>query len=154
MRRRFVGQGLLLAGAAAAGLVSQASAQGRKQHRIVLHVGSADPVLMETALNNIQSVQETYAARGETVTMELVADGAGYTMLRADTSPVKDRLAHIHGLYPAVVFSACQRSRAGQAAAEHKTVDQVPELPEVTDVLSGIVRLAERQDQGWSYIRV
>ena len=154
MKRRSISQGALLAGATALGFVARASAQERKPHRIVLHVGSADPALMAIALGNIQNAQETYAARGETVSIELVANGGGYTMLRADTSPVKERLAQIHALYPAVVFSACQMSRKGQAAAEHKSPDQIPEVPEATDVPAGIVRLTELEEQGWSYIRV
>ena len=40
------------------------------------------------------------------------------------------------------------------AAAEHKTVQDIPELPEATDVQAGVVRLSELQEQHYSYIRV
>jgi intracellular sulfur oxidation DsrE/DsrF family protein len=75
-------------------------------------------------------------------------------MLRADISPVKAGVAATRQKYPFVVFSACQHSRAGMAAAEHKTVQEIPELPEASDVPAGVVRLAELQEQHFSYIRV
>ena len=153
MRRRVLGLsagGLVLAGAT----VSRLDAAEGKGHRIVLHVGSNDPASMRVALNNISAAQQAYAELGEPLRMELVANGGGYTMLRADTSPVRDRLAEIHRLYPAVVFSACQSTRRGLAEAEHKAVSDIPEVPEATDVPAGIVRITELQELGWTYIRV
>lgn len=154
MRRRFVGAGLVLAGAAVSRLGVPARAAGRAAHRIVLHVGSNDPASMRVALNNIENAHTVYAAQGETLSLELVANGGGYAMLRADISPVKERLAEIHGLFPAVVFSACQMTRKGVAAAEHKQLADIPQVPEATDVPAGIVRITELQEQGWTYIRV
>ena len=75
-------------------------------------------------------------------------------MLRADRSPVKERIADVHQQYPFVVFSACANSRRGFARAENKAPEDIPELPEATDVPSGVVRLSELQEQGWSYIKV
>jgi hypothetical protein len=110
--------------------------------------------MMLVALSNITAAAETYAAKNETVAIELVANGPGYTMLRADTSPVKPQIAEIHARFPFVVFAACQRSRRGAAKAEGKAAQEIPEVPEATDVPAGIVRLSELQEQGWSYIRV
>ena len=151
MRRRLLGGGLLLAGALAA---RQAKAADRPAHRIVLHFGSNDEAAMRVALNNIENAHTAYAGLGQAVTIELVANGGGYTMLRADTSPVKARVAEIHALFPAVVFSACQMTRKTMATAEHKQPGDIPEVPEATDVPAGIVRVTELQEQGWTYIRV
>ena len=121
---------------------------------MILHVGSPDPVQMRIALGNIVNAKDAYAAMGQTVAIELVANAGGYTMLRADKSPVKEELASVQKRFPDVVFAACQNSRAGQAAAEGKQAADIAELPGVTDVHAGIVRIAELQEQGWSYIRV
>ncbi len=153
MRRRFLRQtagGLVLA---AASLVPVAAEQ-RTVHRIVLHVGSNDPAAMRTALNNITAAQEAYAAGAEPLSLELVANGGGYAMLRADVSPVRERIAEVHKLYPAVVFAACQNTRRGLAETEHKTIAEITQVPEATDVPAGIVRITELQEQGWTYIRV
>jgi intracellular sulfur oxidation DsrE/DsrF family protein len=142
--------GLILAAAG----VGTARAEEPAGHKIVFHVGSADPAMMGVALHNIENAAAYYAARKEPVAIELVANGPGYTMLRADISPVKAGVAATRQKYPFVVFSACQHSRAGMAAAEHKTVQEIPELPEASDVPAGVVRLAELQEQHFSYIRV
>jgi intracellular sulfur oxidation DsrE/DsrF family protein len=140
---------------AATGVATARAQQSQAaDHKIAFHVGSADPVMMGVALHNIAAAAEYYAARGQTVAIELVANGPGYTMLRADTSPVKAEVAATKKKYPFVVFSACQNSRRGAAVAEHKSAQDIPELPEATDVEAGVVRLSELQDQHYSYIRV
>jgi intracellular sulfur oxidation DsrE/DsrF family protein len=53
-----------------------------------------------------------------------------------------------------VVFSACQNSRAAIAKAEAKAAQDIPQVPEATDVAAGVVRLNQLQEQNWSYIRV
>ena len=155
MKRRFLSRstaGLVLA--AAASRVTAARAEPPRPHRMSFHVGGGDPQLMNVALHNIVAAAEYYAERHETVAIELVANGPGYTMLRADTSPVKALIAEVHGRFPFVVLSACQNSRKAVAKAEGKAVQDIPEVPEATDVPAGVVRLNELQEQGWSYIRV
>ena len=153
LRRRWLGRsaaGVVVA----AGVPRAARAAASGPHRIAVHVGGADPVMMSVALNNITAAAEFYAAENQTVAIELVANGPGYGMLRADTSPVRQHITALHARFPFVVFAACQRSREGLAKAEGKTVQQIPEVPEAVDVPAGIVRLSELQEQGWSYIRV
>jgi intracellular sulfur oxidation DsrE/DsrF family protein len=140
--------------AAAATRTSDAGAVAPEKHRMSLHVCSADPVMMSVALHNIMAAADYYAERQQTVAIELVANGPGYAMLRADTSPVKALITEVHTKFPFVVFSACQNSRKGIAKAEGKAVQDIPEVPEATDVPAGVVRLTELQEQGWTYIRV
>ena len=73
-------------------------------------------------------------------------------MLRADTSPVKDRLKRLKELaFPGKVqFSACNNTRQGMERSEGK---EVPILSEATLVPSDVVRLTELQEKGWSYVR-
>jgi intracellular sulfur oxidation DsrE/DsrF family protein len=141
--------GLLLPAAA-----GTAAAQAGRAHKIVIHIGGADPALMSTALHNAANAFDAYAAKNEVARIELVANGPGYTMVRADTSPVAALFAAIRKKYPEIVLSTCQMSRKAAAAAEGKSVEQIPQLPGVTDVPAGIVRLTELQEQGSSYIRV
>jgi intracellular sulfur oxidation DsrE/DsrF family protein len=142
--------GLLLGGL---GLASARAAEPAG-HRMTFHVGGADPVMMRVALHNIANAADYYAAHRQAVAIELVANGPGYTMLRDDTSPVKAEIAATKKKYPFVIFSACQHSRAGMAAAEHKSIQEIPQVPEATDVTAGVVRLTELQEQSYSYIRV
>ena len=138
---------------AAAG-VATGRAQPTAEHKIVFHVDSGSAGSMQLALHNIANAADAYAEQGQKVAIELVANGPGYKMLRADTSPVKNEVAAVKAKYPFVVFSACQNSRRGMAAAEHKAVADIPEVPEATDVPAGVVRLTELQEQHYSYIKV
>ena len=118
--------------------VGQARAETSTAAKISFHVGSADPAMMAVSLKNIAAAVEFYKEQGQTVAIELVANGPGYTMLRDDTSPVKAAIAATKKAYPFVVFSACQNSRKGAALAEHKSPQDIPEVPEATDVPAGL----------------
>ena len=90
----------------------------------------------------------------ETALFEPVALEPGYAMLRAHKSPVKAQIAEMRAQYPSVRFSSCQNSRQGAAKREEKALGEIPELPEATPVPTGIGRLVELQEQGWTDIRV
>jgi uncharacterized protein len=142
----------VLAGAAASwNLVPAAAAAPGTGHRVVLQVDSSDGLTMNIALNNAGNVLEHYAAQKAPVAVEIVAYGPGLQMFRTDTSPVKERLAAFHAKSPSVVLSACEATKRGMEKAEGKTIEL---LPGVRTVPSGVVRLMELQEQGWSYIRV
>jgi intracellular sulfur oxidation DsrE/DsrF family protein len=120
-------------------------------HRLALHVDRNEATIMNMALGNAGNAAAAFAARGEDIALELVAYGPGLTMLRADTSPVKDRLAALHEKLPQMVFSACHNTLEAVRRAEGK---DIPLLPQARIVPSGVVRLIELQEQGWSYIKV
>jgi intracellular sulfur oxidation DsrE/DsrF family protein len=121
-----------------------------KTHKVAIHVNEGDAQRMNLALNNVENIQKYYAAKGETVAVEVVTYGPGLTMLRADTSPVKDRVAAMSMQYPELRFSACENTRAGMAKREGK---EIPLVKEAKSVPSGVIRLIELQEQGWSYLR-
>lgn len=120
-----------------------------KTHRLVLQVNSNDPATMNLALNNASNVEQTYRELGEKVEIEIVAFGPGLHMLRDDTSPVKERKA-IAKKSPAISFKACSNTRDNMGKVEEKNI---PLVAEATLVKSGVVRLIELQEQGWTYVR-
>ena len=119
---------------------------------LAIHVDQNDPQVMNLALNNATNVIEYYRSKNEDVDIDIVTYGPGLHMLRADTSPVKDRLKRLNELgFPGnVQFSACNNTRQGMEKTEGK---EVPILSEATLVPSGVVRLMELQEKGWSYLR-
>jgi len=68
------------------------AAENAKSHRVAIQVDQNDSDVMNLALNNAQNVIEYFNARGEDIDVEIVTYGPGLHMLRADTSPVKDRI--------------------------------------------------------------
>jgi len=132
------------------GVATTAPASTPKTHRLVLQVNSNDPATMNLALNNASNVEQNYKELGEKVEIEIVAFGPGLHMLRDDTSPVKERLKAIAGKSSAISFKACDNTRENMGKAEAKTI---PLVAQATTVKSGVVRLMELQEQGWSYVR-
>ena len=131
-----------------------AHAQDAKPHRVAIQVDQNDPAVMNLALNNAQNVIEYYRDKGEDVDVEIVAYGPGLNMLRADTSPVKDRIAQIasgDATFPSkIVFSACNNTKQ---AMEKREGHPITIIPQARIVPSGVVRLMQLEEQGWSYIR-
>src|SRR5579872_1939904 len=120
------------------------------KHRIVIQVDQNDPDVMNLALNNARNVLDAYRAKNEDVDIEIVAYGPGLHMLRDDTSPVKDRIKDlIEVSYPSkVVFSACNNTKQAMEAHEGHPI---PIVPQATIVPSGVVRIIELEEQGYSY---
>ena len=131
--------------------VSSSLADG-KPHHVAIQVDQNDPQVMNLALNNATNVIEYYRAKNEEVDIDIVAYGPGLHMLRADTSPVQDRIKRLRDLaFPGKIqFSACNNTKQGMEKTEGKAISIVPDA---TIVPSGVVRLMELQEQGWSYIR-
>ena len=133
-------------------LMSSGLAADAKSHRVSIQVDQNDPQVMNLALNNATNVIEYYRAKNEDVEVDIVTYGPGLHMLRADTSPVQDRIKRLRDLaFPGKIqFSACNNTKQGMEKTEGKAISIVPDA---TIVPSGVVRLMELQEQGWSYIR-
>ena len=122
----------------------------KKTHRLVLQVNTNDPAMMNLALNNATNVEQYYKDLGEKVEIEVVTFGPGLNMLRDDTSPVKDRIKAIAEKTPSISFTACGNTQDNMHKAEHK---EIPLVSQATLVKSGVVRVMELQEQGWTYVR-
>jgi len=133
-------------------MFSAAHAADAKPHRIAVQVDQSDPATMNLALNNVTNIMQYYRDKGEKVEIEVVAYGPGLNMFRDDTSPVKDRLKQIAELaFPSsVTFSACGNTKQGM---EKKEGHPIAIVPQASIVPSGVVRLSELQEQGWTYIK-
>jgi uncharacterized protein len=120
-----------------------------KVHRVVIQVSQNDPAVMNLALNNGENLAKFYQSKGEHVEIEFVAFGAGLNMVRNDTSPVKSRLAEMSHMKE-VTFSGCANTLLGQSKQENKTISLVPEARLVP---TGVARIVELEEEGWTYIR-
>ncbi|RYH11559.1 DsrE family protein [Tropicimonas sp. IMCC6043] len=131
---------LLATGAFAEGMV----------HKVAIHVDQNDPQVLNMALNNVQNLNAYYEEMGDTVEVELVAYGPGLLMLMADKSPVRDRISTMGLEMENLTFSACGNTIQN---IEKKTGAPVSLVEEAQVVPSGVARLVELQEQGFSYVR-
>jgi intracellular sulfur oxidation DsrE/DsrF family protein len=122
----------------------------KKLHYLILQVNTNEPALMNLALNNATNVAQYYKDFGEKVEIEVVTFGPGLHMLRDDTSPVKARIKAITESTPAISFKACGNTQENMHKAENK---EIPIIPEATVVKSGVVRVMELQERGWTYVK-
>jgi uncharacterized protein len=122
----------------------------KKPHRLILQVNSNEPAMMNLALNNATNVVQYYKDLGENVAIDVVTFGPGLHMLRDDTSPVKARIKAISESNPSISFQACANTRDNMSRAESK---EIPLMSEAKVVKSGVVRVMELQEQGWTYVK-
>src|ERR1700745_343050 len=122
----------------------------KKPHRLILQVNSNEPAMMNLALNNASNVVQYYKDLGERVSIEVVTFGPGLHMLRNDTSPVKARIEALALSSPEISFKACGNTRENMSKAESK---EIPLISEAKVVKSGVVRVMELQERGWTYVK-
>jgi uncharacterized protein len=130
--------------------MSKRLAVDKKLHHIVLQVNTNDQATMNLALNNATNVAQYYKDRGEKVSIEVVTFGPGLHMLRNDTSPVKARIETLALSTPEISYKACGNTQQNMQKAENK---DIPIIPQAQVVASGVVRIMELQEQGWTYVR-
>jgi hypothetical protein len=119
-----------------------------KTHQVVIQVDSSDPAIMNLALNNAENMRRYYAGKDEKIEIEFVAFGDGLRMMRADTSPVKDRVAALSKA--GIKFSGCGNTLANQS---HQEGHALSLLPEASIVPTGVARIVELEEAGWTYLR-
>jgi intracellular sulfur oxidation DsrE/DsrF family protein len=130
--------------------MSKRSAVDKKLHHLVLQVNTNDPATMNLALNNATNVAQYYKDLGEKVAIEIVTFGPGLHMLRDDTSPVKARIETLALSTPEISFKACGNTQQNMQKAENKNISLIPQAQVVA---SGVVRVMQLQEQGWTYVR-
>ena len=126
------------------------SSEKDKPHRLILQVNTNDPAAMNLALNNAVNVAQNYKDLSEKVEIEVITFGPGLHMLRDDTSPVKARIETMALSTPEVSFKACGNTRENMHKAENK---DIPIIPQAQVVKSGVVRIMELEERGWTYVK-
>jgi uncharacterized protein len=130
--------------------MAQPADEKNKEHHLILQVNTNDAAAMNLALNNATNVTQYYKDVGEKIKVEVIAFGPGLHMLRDDTSPVKARIETMALSAPEVSFRACGITRENMHKAESK---EIPIIPQAQVVKSGVVRVMELEEKGWTYVK-
>ena len=140
----------IVTAAALAALSAVAAHAEGATHHIAIHVDQNDPAVMNMALNNVVNVSKYYESQGDSTVIEVVAYGPGLNMYVSEKSPVAERIATMSLEMENLSFAACGntlRKMTKKAGHDVKLLDEAKVVP------SGVVRLVELQQQGYSYIR-
>ena len=122
----------------------------QKEHRLILQVNTNDPAAMNLALNNAVNTTQYYKEIGEKVKIEVVTFGPGLHMLRDDTSPVKARIETLALSTPEISYKACGNTQENMHKAENK---DIPIIPQAEVVKSGVIRIMQLEEDGWTYVK-
>ncbi|MDA9397634.1 hypothetical protein XH79_02050 [Bradyrhizobium sp. CCBAU 45389] len=130
--------------------MKNSAAPKEREHHLILQVNTNDAPAMNLALNNAMNVAQYYKDAGEKVKIEVVTFGPGLHMLRDDTSPVRARIEEMALSTPEVSFKACGNTQEKMKKAENK---DIPIVRQAEIVKSGVVRVMELQEMGWTYVK-
>lgn len=119
------------------------AADTAKKHGVVFHVTDSDPGKWNQALNNAANLQK---AKGkENMDIEIVVNGKGLDMMKFE-SVVASRMND--ALKNGVKLLACGTTMKAAKVTEkdlHQGVKVVP---------GGVVEIMEKQEAGWTYIKI
>ncbi len=126
------------------------AASAMEKHRLALQISDSEPAKMNAVLNVAANVSKYYSDKGDEVEIQIVAFNAGLNMLRADKSPVLERLKSFKQGMPNVSFLACENTLAAMTRNEGK---EPPLVDNATRVPAGVVTLIELGEKGWTIVR-
>lgn len=119
------------------------AAETAKKHHVIFHVTDSDPVKWNQALNNAGNLQK--ALGKENVEIEIVANGPGLDMMKFESS-VGNRMKDAIGA--GVSILACGATMKGANLTEKDL------FPGVKVVPGGVVQIMNREEAGWTYIKI
>ena len=115
----------------------------------MLLVDSDDMKVMKHAISYSFNLTNYYRSRNEPSVIEIIANGPGIKLFRADISPLQDVLTVLYNTVPGIVFSVCDSSRK---IAEQNEGHPIAILDSARLVPFGIGRLIDLQEAGWTYV--
>jgi len=119
------------------------AADAAKKHHIVLHVTDSNPVKWNQALNNAKNLQK--ALGKENVDVEIVVNGPGLDMMMFD-SVVGNRLSA--AAKDGISLLACGATMKAKKVTKKDLHDGVHVVP------GGVVEIMQKQEAGWTYIKI
>jgi len=122
-----------------------------REQRAIFHLSSADQQSVQSTLNHVEKMLRRHDSAGNPLRVEIVANAEGLNTLRADTSTVREQIAHLHKNYPNIAFLACGKTIA--RLKKEQGID-VKLLRQASVTSSALDQILSRLRQGWVYIRI
>ena len=123
---------------------------GADPRKLMIHVGTSNPVRLATALDEAENLLASSQRANRPIQVEIIANGGGMELLRADASPYARRIGLMREKYPTLDLMACGQTLRNLRA---KGVD-VRLLPNTGVAPSALDEISLRLKQGWGYIKV
>jgi intracellular sulfur oxidation DsrE/DsrF family protein len=111
-------------------------------HKVVVQLNTSDTLVWHGALKNISNLQ---TALGPNTQIELVAHGAGISILVDGKTTQKAKIAELAAT--GVLFKACENT------IRERKIDRSTILTQVGTVPSGVAEVVLKQEAGWAYLK-
>lgn len=119
--------------------------------RIVFHLTNPDQAIAGELLDDVEQLLSAYQRDGKPLRVEIVSHGDGIDLLRERLSNHKEQIHQLASSFENLTFVACQNTIDRVEVSQGVEINIVPDA-EIAN--SGVSHVAERQKQGWIYIRV
>jgi len=111
-------------------------------HKVVVQLNTSDTLVWHGALKNISNLQ---TALGPNTQIELVAHGAGISILVDGKTTQKAKIAELAAT--GVLFKACENT------IRERKIDRATILTQAGTVPSGVAEVVLKQEAGWAYLK-
>ncbi|WP_337268056.1 DsrE family protein [Oryzifoliimicrobium ureilyticus] len=140
---------LIVAIALGTGAAALAKPQVPQTHHVVILVDSDDEKIMGHAIGYSVNLNRYFATKNERVAIEIVANGSGIVLFRADRSPLQQELSALQQSFSDINLSMCNSSKE---IAEQREGHKIDLISGARLVPFGIGRVVELQEKGWTFI--
>jgi intracellular sulfur oxidation DsrE/DsrF family protein len=123
---------------------------GDEPRKIIVQVSTANPTRIASALNETEKLLEKSRRNHRQLQVEIVANGSGADLLRADVTAYADRIDMLKTRYPNLSLMICNQT-LGKLRDEGVDVQL---LPNTGIAPSAAQQIRKRLLQGWDYVRV
>jgi intracellular sulfur oxidation DsrE/DsrF family protein len=116
---------------------------------VLFHINRNDVAGFQQVLNQVESLLAEYAGNLDNLHVEIVANGTGLNLYRADNARFADKIQKLRDMYKNVAFLGCENTyhRLSREYGQELTL-----MPEIVMVRLGISHVLQRQRAGWAYI--
>jgi intracellular sulfur oxidation DsrE/DsrF family protein len=114
--------------------------------KIILHLDSGEP----GRLSQVLDLADRLLERQPSARIEIVANSYGLDLLRADVTPLRERIENMARRHANLSFVACGQTVA-RLTREGVKVDLLPVAHTATSAINAIMT---RMGQGWVYVKV
>lgn len=118
--------------------------------KVLVHLTSADIDAGLNTLDNLQQLLDTYASKQQKVRVEVIANGDGIKLLDSKNTVIAQRIRQLSAEHTNLTFAACKNTIDQMRINKGLVVNLIPQVKLID---SGVVKVIERQKQGWTYIR-
>jgi len=129
---------------------SQSAEAIANTRKVIVHLGSSNPMRLKAALDETESLLDTYRRANRAIQVEVIANKHGVDLLRSGVSSHEKRISLLQGKYPNLNFLVCGKT-IGKLRNEGQSVELLPHTGIAT---SAADQINKRLHQGWGYVRI